>query len=83
MANMVTGRNVKVYNCLGVIAMNTTEKAIELVESLSAEKLEIAVGVLELLVKTDNARELIDLIRFEISCEAEAVTPEEKNGIIL
>ena len=86
MSSMVTRGADRVYNGLEVMAMDVTQKAIEIVEALPAEELEIAVGILELLAKNDdneNVKELIDLINFEMSCETVKITSKEKKGIIL
>jgi len=85
MSSMLTRGVDRVYNGLEVMAMDATQKAIEIVEALPAEKLKIAVGILELLAKnddTENLKELIDLINFEMSCKTAEITVEEKEGII-
>ncbi|MCL6479290.1 MAG: hypothetical protein K6T65_12930 [Peptococcaceae bacterium] len=65
--------------------MNPVQKAINIIENLSAEKLYAALYVLELIasgdVKTDS-QDILALEAFEMSCEKEELTPSEVAAVI-
>jgi len=73
------------YNSLGVVEMNPVQKAINIIENLSAEKLYAALYVLELIASGDvktNSQDILALEAFEMSCEEEELTPSEVVAVI-
>ncbi|NPV73341.1 MAG: hypothetical protein HPY89_06030 [Pelotomaculum sp.] len=80
------------YNYLGVINMavgrevDPRQKAVEIIEGLSSEKVTAALLVLEIIAgaseEVSNIMDYIALKIFEASCEEEDLTPEEKESIV-
>jgi len=79
------------YNYLGVINMavgreiEPRQKAVEIIEGLSEERVMAAIQILEIIAgaseKINNIMDYIALKAFEASCEEEDLTPEEKESI--
>lgn len=68
------------YNSLEVmIKLNPVQKAINIIENLSADKLYVALYILELIAASGevDSQDILVLKAFEMTCEEEELSPSE------